>query len=73
MDLPTSSLGGVASGEIMDDEGRKCIEKEVRLPYRKGKKANHSVVREHYLRKDISCKAEKCCICNHHVLRDAKR
>lgn len=39
------------------------IEKEVRLTYGKGRRGYVSVVREHYLRDDISCKTEKCCIC----------
>ena len=46
-----------------------CIEKEVRLTHRK-RRANVSVVREHYLRDDISCKAEKCCICDHQIMKD---
>ena len=41
------------------------VEKEVRLTYTK-RRTHVSVIREHYLRDDISCKAEKCCICDHH-------
>lgn len=42
----------------------KCIEKEVRLTHRhgKGRRGNVSVIREHYLRDDISCKVENCSI-----------
>lgn len=44
----------------------KCIEKEVRLPYRRGGKRSYiSVVREHYLRDDIPCKVENCPTCQH--------
>ncbi len=40
------------------------LEKEVRLGYGRGKARGYvSVVREHYLRDDIACKRDGCCIC----------
>jgi DIS3-like exonuclease 1 len=45
----------------------KCLEKEVRLVHRRGRRSHVSVIREHYLRDDISCKAEKCRICQHQL------
>lgn len=42
----------------------KSLEKEVRLTYGKGRRGYVSVIREHYLRDDISCKVEKCSICD---------
>ena len=39
------------------------LEKEVRLGYSRGKRSYVSVVREHYLREDISCRSELCLLC----------
>ena len=39
------------------------LEKEVRLSYGRGKRSYVSVVREHYLREDISCGSELCVLC----------
>ena len=39
------------------------LEKEVRLSYGRGKRSYVSVVREHYLREDLSCGSELCILC----------
>ncbi|XP_064382954.1 DIS3-like exonuclease 1 [Halichondria panicea] len=39
-------------------------EKQVRIGYGKGRRGYVSVTREHYLRDDISCKVEKCILCD---------
>lgn len=38
-------------------------EKQIRIGYRKGRRGNVSVTREHYLRDDISCKVRGCALC----------
>lgn len=38
-------------------------EKEVRLSYNHPRRSYVSVVREHYLREDISCRSELCVLC----------
>ena len=43
---------------------REALEKEVRLSYGRGKRSYVSVVREHYLREDISCQSELCVLCS---------
>ena len=42
----------------------KRVEKEVRLSYGRGKRSYVSVVREHYLREDVSCGSERCILCH---------
>ena len=42
---------------------REALQREVRLGYRQGKRSYVSVVREHYLREDISCLSELCVLC----------
>lgn len=46
------------------------LEKEVRLTRGKRRRSNVSVIREHYLRDDIPCKVERCCICDQLSLSD---
>ena len=45
------------------DQELERLEKEVRLAYNHGRRSYVSVVREHYLREDISCKSELCVLC----------
>lgn len=40
------------------------VEKEVRLTHVKRRRSHLSVVREHYLRSDITCKVDKCTVCD---------
>ena len=39
------------------------LEKEVRIGYDHARRSYVSVVREHYLREDISCKSDMCMLC----------
>ena len=55
-------IGGRGLGTRLIDIMLK-LEKEVRIGHGRGKRGNVSVVREHYLRDDISCKSEACVLC----------
>ena len=48
----------------MEGTGLVQLEKEVRLGYNHGKRSYVSVVREHYLREDLSCRSELCALCS---------